>query len=41
MDVYSLYWIEHHLKECKKLYNNDFKAKKHYVEYVKSRVWRF
>ena len=27
-DIYSLYWIEQHLKECKKLYNNDYKSKK-------------
>jgi hypothetical protein len=38
MDIYSLYWIEQHLKECKKLYNNDCKTKKDYVKYVKSAV---
>jgi hypothetical protein len=30
MDIYSLYWIEQHLKECKKLYNNDYKSKKEF-----------
>jgi len=41
MDIYSLYWIEQHLKECKKLYNNDYKSKKEYVKYVKTSVRMF
>ena len=27
IDIHSLYWIEQHLKACKKIYNNDYKAK--------------
>lgn len=38
LDIYSLYWIEQHLKECKKLYNSDYKSKKEYVKYVKTSV---
>ena len=38
MDIYSLHWIEQHLKECKKLYNSDYKSKKEYVKYVKTSV---
>jgi hypothetical protein len=41
MDMYSLYWIEQHLKECKKLCNNDYKSKKEYVKYVKTSVRMF
>ena len=41
MDIYCLYWIEQHLKECKKLYNNDYKSKKEYVKYVKTSVRMF
>ena len=41
MDIYSLRWIEQHLKECKKLYNNDYKSKKEYVKYINSSVKKF
>jgi len=38
MDIYSFYWIEQHLRECKKLCNNDCKSKKVYVKHVKTSV---
>jgi hypothetical protein len=44
IDIYSLWWIEQHLKDYKKRYNNDYKPKKAYVRFVqtaakKAQVW--
>ena len=36
MDIYSIWWIEQHLKDCKKHYNNDYKPKKTYVKFVQN-----
>jgi len=36
MDIYSLWWIEQHLKDYKKRYNNDYKPKKAYVRFVQT-----
>jgi hypothetical protein len=36
MDIYSIWWIEQHLKDYKKRYNNDYKPKKTYVKFVQN-----
>ena len=36
MDIYSLWWIEQHIKDYKKRYNNDYKPKKAYVKFVQT-----
>jgi hypothetical protein len=36
MDIYSLWWIEQHLKDYKKRCNNDYKPKRAYVKFVQS-----
>ena len=36
MDIYCLWWIEHHITDCKKRSNNDYKPKKAYVKFVQT-----
>jgi hypothetical protein len=36
MSIYSLWWIEQHLKDYNKRYNNDYKPEKAYVKFVQT-----
>jgi len=36
MDIYRLWWIEQHIKDYKKRYNNDYKPKKACVKFVQT-----
>jgi hypothetical protein len=40
MDICSLWWIEQHLKDYKKRYNNDNKPKKAYFKFVQNAAKR-
>jgi hypothetical protein len=36
LEIYSLWWIEQHLKDYKKRYTNDYKPKKAHVRFVQT-----